>query len=101
MLPLFYTPDKSMSLLQSGWASLLNPILNSVLATPVLIQNVALSSTATTVVNHGLQKNLTGWLVVRNRSGATIWDTQDANSKPNLTLWLNASSAVKVDLLVF
>jgi len=44
---------------------------------------------------------LTGWNPTRIRASATIFDTQDSNQTPQLTLNLVASANVVVDLLVF
>lgn len=92
--------DKALQLMQNKWAAALNPILGSPLATPVLIPSVSLASGDNTI-NHRLGRNLRGWLVVRKRAAADIYDKQDSNTMPNLTLVLNSSATCVVDLLVF
>lgn len=71
------------------------PILNG-----VLLSSVALA-VGSNIVNHGLGRTLRGWIPVRLRASATVYDTQDSNSTPALTLLLTASAAVTADLWVF
>lgn len=99
-LPSFNTEDLSLQLLQSSWAKSINPLLNSPLAKPVLLQSVVLT-TGKNTINHKLGINLTGWQVIRQRGLCSIYDLQDANLLPSKTLVLMASSGVTVDLLVF
>lgn len=53
------------------------------------------------VINHKLNKKLSGWKVVRKRSAANIYDDQDNNNSPQLTLILVSDAAVTIDLEVF
>jgi hypothetical protein len=100
-LPYFQTQVRDLSLLQTGWASQLNPIVNNSLLQGNLLQSVKLAS-GSNAVNHKLGKNLTGWILTRIRTpGATIYDTQDANTTPSTTLQLHASAAIVVDIYVF
>lgn len=99
-LPIFQSDNQALGLMQTSWASQLNPLLFSPLAAPILLKNVSLVSGDNTI-NHLLGKSLIGWAVVRQRSAATLYDKQDVNSMPSLTLVLNASASVVVDLIVF
>lgn len=99
-LPIFQTGDSSLSLLQTGWSSQLNPLLNNPVLSGRLLKNVELASGAN-VINHGLGRKLQGWVLTRVRAAETVSDTQDDNSTPQLTLQLTASGAVTVDLYVF
>lgn len=99
-LPSYNTEDRTFSMFQSSWATLLNPILMNPANSSVLLINIVLIN-GTTQVNHKLGKKLTGWSVVRQRAAASIYDTQDSNQLSNLTLSLVSSALVTVDLLVF
>ena len=57
--------------------------------------------TGSNTIPHTLGRNLSGWLVIRQRGAATLYDTQDTNQTPALTLLLTASAPVVVDLKVF
>ncbi len=99
-LPKYNTEDRSLSLLMTNWPRVLDPLLDSPIATPILLQDVVLIA-GQTVIDHKLGKKLTGWEIVRQRGDASVWDNQDGNPLPDKNLWLMASSGVSVDLLVF
>lgn len=99
-LPIFQTQSKDLSLLQTSWAQQLNPVIQLPINNGVLLKNVTLAS-GDNAVNHLLGRKPQGWFVVRLRALATIYDKQDSNQHPELTLTLNASSAVVIDLFVF
>jgi hypothetical protein len=87
-------------MMQTKWASILNPLLGNPLNNASVLKNVSLL-TGTNVVNTLLGRTLQGWSVVRQRGPASIYDTQDTNQSPALTLVLVSSADVSVDLLVF
>lgn len=96
-LPLRLTLEQ----MQLRWASLLNPLLRSPAATPVILQNVELV-VGDNVVSHKLDRPLRAWRIIRMRTNfAEVYDTQDSNPNPSMTLFLNASAAVSVDLEVY
>lgn len=99
-LPQFQDDDRTFQLMQNQWASILNPVINNPANQSILLKSVALV-TGDNTINHLLGRKLQGWKVVRQRSSATLYDKQDANQMPNLTLVLNASANVTVDLEVF
>lgn len=89
-----------LPLMQTQWAQQLDPVISNPTIQTVLLKNIALASGAN-VVNHKLGRALQGWYIVRLRASATVYDTQDSNQTPNLTLNLTASAPVTVDLVVF
>lgn len=99
-LPKFQSEDKSLMLLQTAWASQIDPVLRNPLTQGNLLKNVTLASGAN-VVDHKLGRKLQGWVLTRQRAAASVFDTQDLNPTPALTLTLTSSAAVVVDLLVF
>jgi hypothetical protein len=82
------------------WAAQLNPLLNSPQNNSLILEKVPLIN-GTTIINHLLGKVLTGWKVIRQRSAASIYDNQDSNQSPQLTLVLISDASVVVDLEVF
>lgn len=100
MLPIFLTDNTQLVMMQNQWSSQLNPILRNALNQGLLLQNVQLVNGAN-VINHKLGRNLVGWFITRQRSAATLYDTQDTNQMPNLTLNLTSSAMVSVDIYVF
>ena len=96
----FQSTDPAVNLLQQRLNTILNAPLNNPLLSGNILSSVSLASGANTI-NHGLGRTLVGWFPVRVRASATLYDTQDSNNIPNLTLQLVASAAVVVDLYVF
>lgn len=87
--------------MQVRWAAVLQPILSNPATNPTLLQNISLASGANTV-NHLLGRKLTSWKIARMRANfAQIYDTQDENKMPELTLLLTSSAAVVVDIEVY
>jgi hypothetical protein len=95
------------------WAVLLNPILSSMIVNGSQLTQVKLISGSNSV-NHGLGRNLQGWFIVRKRqflltgtpTAYDIYDTQDSNQMPQLTLNLTCSQGtsgnpVLVDIWVY
>lgn len=99
-LPIFHTDNKDFQLMQTGWAQQLNPVIELPFNKGILLQNISLL-TGSNTVNHKLGRKLQGWVITRIRSNASVYDTQDLNQTPQLTLSLVASGNVTVDLLVF
>lgn len=103
-LPIYQTTEdsvqQSLSLLQTSWASKLNPILANPVSNGLLLKNVSLVN-GTNAVNHKLGRKLQGWIVTRKRANAELHDEQDSNQNPSLTLTLVSDADVIVDLYVF
>lgn len=91
---------KDFSLLQSTWSALIDPLLGRKQNQSNILSGIALTSGAN-VVNHLLGRPLQGWKIVRQNAAAAIYDTQDTNTTPDLTLNLNASAPVTVSIEVF
>jgi hypothetical protein len=99
-LPIFQTQNKDMSLMQTRWATEINPLLRNPSLQSIILPSIALASGSNTI-NHLLGRKLTGWRIVRQRAAASIYDTQDANPRPELTLTLTSSAAAVCDIEVF
>lgn len=99
-LPIYQTASKDLLLLQTNWSSAINPVISLPINQGSILKNVALIM-GNNVVNHLLSRNLQGWFIVRQRGPGEVYDTQDSNPNPSLTLFLNSSLAVNIDLFVF
>ena len=53
------------------------------------------------MVNHGLARKLQGYIVIAKDSNESIWDSQTTNTTPSISLILNSSGPVRVNLWVF
>jgi hypothetical protein len=86
--------------MQSIWKEQIDPVLANPSNSTSILKNIALV-TGANVVNHKLGAKLQGWYIVRwHGAWAQVYDTQDTNQMPQLTLQLNASAPVVVDIAV-
>jgi len=99
-LPQFQNGDKDFQLMQSAWARVIQPVIDLPPNQGQILKSVQLVS-GTNRINHKLGRKLQGWYLVRKRSAADIYDTQDTNQMPSLTLELVSSASVSVDIFVF
>lgn len=86
-----------LDLMQTQWASQLNPLLSNPLNSANILKNVKLS-VGPNVINHLLGKTMQGWTLVDIDGAATIYRSAPLNDK---TLTLTSSAAVTVNIEVF
>lgn len=82
------------------WATILNPFISNPSNNSSILKNISLVM-GTNVINHRLGRSLQGWNPTRIRSSVTLYDLQDINQTPQLTLILVASAPSVIDLQVF
>ena len=99
-LPIFKDDNTNLMLMQNSWSSQLNPVLANPMTDASILTNVSLT-TGSNTINHKLGTKLQGWSIVRKRAAADIYDNQDSNQMPTLTLILVSSANVSVDIMVF
>lgn len=97
MLPIFHSTDRAMQLMQTSWASKINPLIDSPLSSPILLTDIALTS-GNNVINHKLGRQPQGWIITDINGVSSIYRNAPFN---NLTLTLNSSNSVSVNLMVF
>lgn len=93
-------PDE-VSKFQFNVIEMLNNIVGIPLLDGVLLTQIELVSGAINPVDHKLGRTPQGYIVVRKRANASIWDSQDLNKFSDLTLDLNCSANVIIDLWIF
>ena len=96
-LPYIQSPSREMSMMQTQWASQLNPVLNLPLVQGIILPDVSLINGATTI-NHLLGRKLQGWFLVDIDGAAEIYRSQPKNS---VSLTLTSNAAVTVSIFVF
>jgi len=99
-LPLIQTMVKDLSLLQTRWKSLLDVLLGNQSLQTSILSNITLIN-GKNVINHKLGRKLIGWRIVRLRAAASLYDRQDSNQTPDLTLILMSNATVVADIEVF
>jgi len=98
--PLVQTEDRNINQLQRNIANALNPVLANPTVSGTIIENVELA-VGSNIVDHKLGRKLQGWVIVRKRAAADIYDTQDTNTQPTRTLLLVSDAEVMVDIYCF
>lgn len=91
--------DPIVTKVQENVSQALQPLINSALSNGVLLKSVVIDGD--TDVNHKLGRAPQGWIIVRKRANVDVWDKQDTNLKPKLTLLLTSSAAVTIDLWIY
>jgi hypothetical protein len=96
-LPIFQDSNKNFLLMQTAWASAVNPLLKNPINQGILLKEVALIN-GVTIINHLLGRTQQGWFVVDMNAAAAIYRSAAFNST---TLSLRSNAAVTVNLYVF
>jgi hypothetical protein len=93
--------DQVLSRVQDNVEAAIGQLSSTEIIQGRVLTNVKLLASTNNIVNHKLNRNLLGWTIIRQRSQAQIWDSQDSNPNPSLTLLLNTNLDVLVDIWVF
>lgn len=96
-LPIFQSGNKDLSLMQTKWASQLNPVLNNPITNPLLLKGIKLISGDNTI-NHLLGTKMQGYIISDIDSPVTLYRSQPFN---DLTLTLTSSGTATVSIVVF
>lgn len=90
------TTDRELDQVQTNVAQVLVPISRIEFMDGTILKNVVLT-TGTNRIPHNLKRELNGWWLTRQYGAAAVYET----SSSNLTLDLNSSADVTVDIQVF
>lgn len=93
----FNSDNRILQMLQTSWASSLDPVLACKLVNGIMLPNITLAAGANTI-NHKLQRNPQGWLIVDNNAAVTIYRSQPFNQT---TLTLTSSGTAIVSIWVY
>jgi len=96
-LPIQNGVDKDLSLVQTTWAAILNPIVNSPTNQMNLLKAIPVT-TGVNVINHLLGRKMQGWQILDIDASATYYRSAPLN---NLTLTLTFSAPANITLGVF
>jgi hypothetical protein len=98
-LPIYKSDDQTVTLLQTNWASQINPVISNPIVNGVLQKNISLT-VGTNVINHKLSRNYQGYVITgMHNVFSQIYDT--TSNTPSLTLNLHSSAATSVDIYCF
>lgn len=96
-LPIFNTPDRSFSMMQTQWKSQLEPVISFPANNGLLLTGITVSSGVNTI-NHKLAKAMQGWIVTDINNNITLYRSAAFNDK---TLTLTCSGSATLNLWVF
>ena len=94
------TDDRIINMVQDNVGNILDFYSSLPILQGNILTNISLKA-ASNSIPHKLNRLLTGWIVIRQRASAIIYDTQDTNTQPTVFLKLTSSAPVVVDLYVF
>lgn len=97
---MFLPKGLTLAMMQTKWASLIDPLLSLPTNNMSILKNVDLL-VGSNVINHKLSQPLQGWTILRKRAPCNVYDTQDLNQTPQLTLNLTSDAVASVDIGVF
>lgn len=97
MLTIFQTQDQAVSLMQTSWASEINPILKSPLVNGSFLKNIVLAIGANTI-NHLLGRMQQGWIITDQNAAAQVYRSSPFNDK---NLVLTSDAVVTVGIYVY
>jgi hypothetical protein len=92
-----YTKDATLEMLQDRLAEYTLPLTKNELLDGTLIESITLVAATPLVINHKLNRNPRGWLVVDNVAACTVHRTAWTTT----TITLEASANTTVSIWVF
>lgn len=98
ILPIMQDKNSAFMLMQTRWSKLIEPFLSKPIINGIILSDLNLVS-GNNVINHKLQRNLQGYIVVAQNAAAQFY--QVVSPMPELTLILNSSATVKASIYVF
>ncbi len=97
LLPIQQSSSQDLMLMQTKWASVINPVLKNPTTDLTILSNVALTS-GDNVINTTLGQTQQGWVILDITAAATIYRSAPLNDK---TLTLHSSAPCTVTIGVF
>lgn len=94
-------PDQIISRFQDNVEQAISLLPSTEIIQGRLIKNINLVASTPNQIDHKLGRNVVGWVITRQKSSSIIWDEQDSNPNQKLTLTLNCSANVVIDLWIF
>lgn len=96
------TDDRVLDSVQDHVETSISPLLKKDFLYGNIIEDINLVSTGETIVNHGLGKNWTGFIVIKKSANSVVWNKGIIDTTfPDRNIILNCSADVTVSLYIF
>jgi hypothetical protein len=92
--------DDEVSRFQENVAQSIDSITFSPIIDGIILHNVPIVI-GDNIINHKLQRDLTGWVIILKDTAANIYDKQNEITRKELFLKLNSDAVTTVDIWVF
>lgn len=93
--------SRDLNLVQDNIEDAIGDLGSNQFLNAVILKDIELTAGQDNIISHKLGRKLIGWTLIRKRGLGDVYDLQDSNSTPNLTLILRTSATVTVDIRVF
>ena len=94
------TSNSEIDRVQDKIAASVNGLSAIPILTGYLIEDIHLSA-GTNIIQHKLDRELRGYIVVKNNVDQAYWDSQSTNSIPRATLVLNCAADATISIWCF
>lgn len=94
------TSLRELDKVQSNISDYVQPLTNNPMLDGLILTEVDVS-TSSTIVNHGLGRDIRGWFIVNKDSNINVWAVSSEQSFPGTQLVLTASGTGIVSIYVF
>lgn len=94
------TDDKDLAKVQENVANFVEPLQNSQIWQGVLYKGISLSSASTTLVEHKLNRDPQGWIIVSKNANSNIWENNTGVITKRF-IGLDCSADVIVNIWIF
>jgi hypothetical protein len=74
-----------------------NPLLNN----PVIVKGLLFSSGTDLLVNHKLNRAVTGYIVINSNAAVNVYQSSTVNLQPKAQIILKTNATATVDILFF
>lgn len=101
VVPYQQTENRQVNQFQQALTKALTPLTSNPISNATILPNILLVSGKVTQVPTKINRNIQGWILIRQRGNSVVWDTQDTNQNASQTLALNTTANTIVDLMVF
>lgn len=95
-----HTPEETVNRVQSNIHTAIRPLLNLPFADGVHKKDVAIT-TSDTLVDHGLGRNMEGYIITKQDADTSIFVSNTSNDIPQFQVILKAGATVTADIFFF